>query len=94
MSIESEAQSLIEKLKSKLPDVIYDNMEGESILWQHNHQRNQTARRFAIFTVEQEIKVLEAVRGENVSFHNGRETIPVEYRIKELHNLINHIKEL
>jgi len=89
-----DARKIVDKLNEKLPSTIYDDSDYAHIYWNHSYQRKDTSKKLAIFTIEQEIKILESIRGENIAFHNGDKTIPLETKIKDLFQLIKEIKEL
>jgi len=88
------AQKLIEKFESKLPEYVYADFGTSSVLWDHHYQRFDTAKKMVVLSLEQEIGTIESIRGAELKFHNGFNTVDLEIRIIDLHNLIKEIKSL
>jgi len=84
---------LISRFQKLLPSIVYSDYE--SLAWDNEHQRKIVARQAAIQSLEERIKELELVRGQQLYvYQNGKKNSTVEERIDEIRKDIQKIKEL
>ncbi len=83
---------LIERYEKLLPSIIYS--EDTSLAWDSQYQRRETAKLFVIEDLEQEVRLLEMLRGEGLYTYSmvSKMYITIDQRMEEIKESIRQIK--